>query len=616
MSRRAKHRRAARGSIRPEALDAQRVLPDDHPYRLDEPLESSLALGTRLLALIRHSKAAEAIQLRLNSLTELDERGDSVLCGPRPGPRAQVTVEMLLLATLICAHKLKSYRRTDLSRALVGLHPDVARKVGLIGSDGDLIVPSYKLMLRQLLRMETVLRAGWAVVERAGHPDERRTRHDLRWLTQTLIKATIPKKQRERVNHVVVDSTHVRSWGSWLPSTSEDDVESEPVAERHKQIVEGKKDEDLSGRDLENVRFSAAEKGKKIGPDGRPIYFRDPDARVGWRSSSAEGKKGRFAGYDAHFGVAAPTVSSNGSLLKVTLTTPRPFIVSISVNPALSNYAATGARLVLEARETCENVTDGTADRGYTPHREKFVRPLHAEGINVFMDFKQQVVNKARPARLGKRRQQVVIHAGTILSSPLPKNLDVPPDGLRAKERSKAQAKWYEDRYRTYGWSPKHHFGDGRVQFRSPSNAGRATTEPASAATGPSRVPFVGTAGTSRSTISASLDELDQWQRIPYGTGAWQRAYYPARSAVESVISKIKEKGGLAHGSCQAMRLAANTISVLGLVVVHNLRQAAKAEADDGTDSDDGTERGDAPQAPNPGNGSSPSAQKARRAPP
>ena len=201
------------------------MLPDDHPYRLDEPLESSLALGTRLLALIRmasRSKAAsDAIQLRLNSLTELDERGDSVLCGPRPGPRAQVTVEMLLLATLICARKLKSYRRTDLSRALVGLHPDVARKVGLIGSDGDLIVPSYKLMLRQMLRMETVLRAGWTVVERAGQPDERRIRHDLRWLTQTLIKATIPKKQRGRITHVVVDSTHVRSWGSWLPSTSE-----------------------------------------------------------------------------------------------------------------------------------------------------------------------------------------------------------------------------------------------------------------------------------------------------------------------------------------------------------------------------------------------------------
>ena len=118
---------------------------------------------------------------------------------------------MILLAVLVCTQVHKSFRRTDILRTLIGLHEDVARRVGLIDSDGILFVPSYKAFAYQVLRLEAVLCEGWTAQTGWLAP----VRCDLRWFVQTLIKASIPRKMRRMIRHVAVDGTAVQSWGTW-----------------------------------------------------------------------------------------------------------------------------------------------------------------------------------------------------------------------------------------------------------------------------------------------------------------------------------------------------------------------------------------------------------------
>ena len=207
MKVRAAYRRAARSPSRlGEAYEAQQVLPSDYPSFGEEPLTSPKSVGMRMLTFLRDCDEIKYLQERLNG--EVSSDHERRLLGKRSGQTSAVTVEMILLAVLVCAQVHKSFRRTDLLRTLIGLHEDVARKVGLIDSDGILFVPSYKAFAYQLLRLEAVLCEGWTV-----QTGWLATVHcDLRWLVQTLIKASIPRKMRRMIRHVAVDGTAVQSW--------------------------------------------------------------------------------------------------------------------------------------------------------------------------------------------------------------------------------------------------------------------------------------------------------------------------------------------------------------------------------------------------------------------
>ena len=131
---------------------------------------------------------------------------------------------------------------------------------------------------------------------------------------------------------------------------------------------------------------------------------------------------------------------------------------------------------------------------------------------------------------------------------------------------------------------------DGRVQLRTAASAGRVRTTPATAAAGSHAVPYVGQQHGKR-TIVAHREDLDQWQRLPYGTRAWGSVYHGGRGTIESVNSQLRDRKGLSHGECRAFGLDANTMRALGLVVCHNLKKAAE-EADSSSDS------GESPQVP------------------
>ena len=143
---------------------------------------------------------------------------------------------------------------------------------------------------------------------------------------------------------------------------------------------------------------------------------------------------------------------------------------------------------------------------------------------------------------IGKRKHRAIVHAGTILSAQTPPHLLVlpdPPDDLTTEERTEWRAGWYADRAKHWSWSAKHYFGDGRIQFRSPSGAGRVATKPATAASGSFKTPYMGPSKASP-TATALPEQLDTWQRLPFGTSAWARAYFSGRSAVESLFSRLK----------------------------------------------------------------------------
>ena len=558
----------------------------------------------RMLTYLRHpgDNFVKQLQERMDRVVDSD---DGNRLGERhPGRRSQVTAEVMLLVVLLCAQVLRSFRLTDLSRVLAGLDADVAREVGLVGPDGEIVVPSYNSLWRQMTRLVEALREGWTVVEREGQPDERRVRYDMEWLIAAMVKASIPRRERRNIRHLVVDGTGIRSWGTWLSGVTKKQADEDPLAVWTKESADGDVDED-ERPDLEKLRRAAEETGSNVryGPDNRPIYGHDKDARIGHKSRNSEGPAGFFMGFELTIGVSAPVVHFNGHLNKVVLEDAAPWICTMSFDPAGSNPGPIGARLVLAAREIFPKLKEVTADRGFTTKRESFLRPLHEQGINVTMDYRKDAIAKADLVKLGKQGQQAYMHAGTLLSLDTPKTKHVPPEELRsqdkwwerdddltveehreAAERKDALTEWYEDRARLWRWSLKRRLPGGSIQFRSPVAAGRAATAAATEAQGSYNVPLLDADDTGRATATGLLQVLDQWQRIPYGTRAWHKAYHTARGVVEGTIGKLKEKGGLARGTCQVMGLEANGLAALARVVSYNLHKQASISAKGGGD--------------------------------
>ncbi len=576
----------------------------------------------RLLGFVRRAGAAD-VQLRLNS--SIEPCGERRLLGPRPGPKSMVTVEMMELAKLILAELKPSYKRSDICRALLGLHPDVALAVGLIDQDGDLIVPPYKVVSDQMRRVEDVLRLGWTLVLNEGQPDETRIRYGLQWLVNLQVKTSIPQKDRNKITHIVMDDTNINGWADWLPSTGEKDAEAnDPYIQYLKDSVDDP-DATIPTHTKKKHIKTAIRKGLGIGSDGRVVYTKDKDSRAGYKSANSEGPAGVYKGYVGRIGVACPTVTYRGDPDTVELEDVTSYIAALIVDPAGTNPGPAGVRLHEYSHDIAPNIIDTTADRGFTM-KPGFLRELHKKNVNVFMDYPKTVVNKPKTVHLGKRRHEAYMHCGTILTVDAPPGSLTPPTHLRRRGSEKKLAKWYSERARTLRYSPKKYFAGGNIQFRTPSNAGRVADSPATMQSGSYSAPMLPPSdpqeSNGRDTIVADVAQLDQYQRIPYGTPAWHETYHPARATVESAISTLKEDGALRHGTCKTMGLAANTLMTLARVVICNLRKTAankrkNNDNDNNSTSGDGCDRPTGtPSGTNPRSGPSSDAVTATRAPP
>lgn len=625
MKRRAELRRfrrfAANGKVDPRhyaALDTQRILPEDHPMRSNGECLSSREQGMELLDLIRRA-GAEDLQHRLHRQVKPDSGG---LLVPRPGPESMVTVEMLLLAVLLAAKLKHSYKRSDLSSVLTGLNADVALAVGLIDEDGNLIIPRYKVIAKQMKRLEDALRQGWTQVRNEGQPDEVRINYNLQWFVNLLLAASIPEEERQKITHVVMDDTDLDSWAAWIRKSYEKDAEKnepyvaysqrspdDPNAADPAREAIGDADGDGDGDDVTPAQKKAHEemakkrkehldkaisKGLDVGPDGRVIYTKDADVRAGHRSATATRRAGVYKGYVVRIAVACATVNFFGdldpyphpkddrSILKPVTT----YITSLIVDSAGTNPGPAGVQLVEQSREIAPNIVDATADRGFTM-KPGFLLALHKQGINVFMDYPKTVVERANLMMLAKGHE-VYMHCGTILPTYISSELLTPPE-FDKPGRKEQYKKWYTDRATTFRYSLKQKFPGGNMQFRTPIHAGRITNTPATMASGSYNAPKVTMAKTdssSRKTVMADVELLNHYQRIPYHTPAWHIVYPSARNTVESAISTIKEDSSLDHGTCKAMGLAANTLAALARILIVNLAKTEEQKPKDEGDSD------------------------------
>lgn len=607
---RRRRRYASKGRVDPlhyDALDAQRILPPDHPKRSNGEFRSSREQGMELLGLIRRA-GVDDVQERLYMQVKPDSDGVLV---PRPGPKSMITVEMLLLAVLLAAKLKQSYKRSDLSSVLTGLHADVALAVGLIDDDGNLIVPRYKVLAKQIGRLEEALQRGWTHVRNEGQPDEVRIRYDLQWFVNLVVAASVPARERKKITHVVVDDTNVLCWASWLPQTSKKDAEAnDPYVDYLRESPDDPDAVDPDQTELDDPDAldpeqekayrkvakkrqeyidKALRKGLEIGPDGRVVYTKDPDARAGYKSANSEGPAGVYKGYVARIAAACATVKFFGNLDpypdpdddRSILTEVISYITALIVDSAGTNPGPAGVQLVEQSREIAPNITDATADRGFTM-KPVFLLDLHKQGLNVFMDYPKKVVGKADLVMLADGHD-AYIHCGTILPADIPPELLTPPefDKPRRKEQRK---QWYTDRATTFRYSLKQKRPGGSMPFRTPIHAGRVTNTPATIAEGSYGAPMVNISQ-SRNTVIADVERLNHYQRIPYYTPAWHTAYHSARGAVESAIATLKESGALKHGTCKAMGLGANTLAVLARVVVVNLAKTEEKRLEEEGDS-------------------------------
>ena len=344
MKRRAECRRrrryAAKGRVDPrlhDHLEDQRVLPSDHPNRDDVPLLSTRARGSHLLRVVRRTKVAQSIQRRLNGLIDLDD--DMRLLGPRPGPQSMVTVEMMLLAILIAADLKKSYRRTDISRVLLGLHAEVAMAVGLIDGDSNLIVPPYKVLAAQLLRMERALREGWTSEAEEG---DEVIEHDLQWLINRFVEHSVPNGELRTITNITVDDTDITAWGEWNKNASIKEAEDDPVVKYLKKSLDVPDLDEPTTQTISKNTQKAIRKGLEIGPDGRPIYGTDKDARAGHKSANSAGPAGPYNGYVGRVAVASDTIGHFREPNKVELYPVTPYIVGLLVDPGGTNPGPAG----------------------------------------------------------------------------------------------------------------------------------------------------------------------------------------------------------------------------------------------------------------------------------
>ena len=223
----------------------------------------------------------------------------------------------------------------------------------------------------------------------------------------------------------------------------------------------------------------------------------------------------------------------------------------------------------------------------YSTKRETFVRLVHEVGVNLTRDYKEFVRRRVKTITIGatkKSKESVHLHCGTVLPQWITRYWEQPPARLLRPDRKDDLAQWYALRAKLLRWADRGHFktttgeitGDKRFQCPACADFCDDPTAPRSYGH-----PQLAKPGTTRcccgSVVTIKVEDLDDYQLIPYGTPAWQTAY-GRRNLVETVNSMFKPDKGREIGKCQAFGLAANTMASIALAVAHNLKETTKTQ--------------------------------------
>ena len=529
-------------------LDKQRCLPNFPPTFEDEdPLWTIEEQVQPYLALIRRSGVAQSLERRLRH---------------HPGRESRISMEALLLAMMMAAKILGSYRRTDVCTILNGFPSQIAYQLGLWDPDNPPPI-SYHMVCVQIQRLERALGATWT-----GTGD---TVGDLVWLCHTMIEAGIPRKYRKKIKTITFDGKVIESWGVSKIFVKEKDALAEHRLKEREQA-------DLDEPELPAITGPITNEIGTFGPDRRLIRSHDIHSRLTYKTSTTREKARIVLGYDLHLASSVPEVEWIGNPRDIAFkeNVPR-FILAMALVPGSTNPGPIGLDLVAKAKRIAPGITEAVLDRGYSNKRKTFCRELHKQGINVVMDYNSTELKTAKTVDAGRDgKQQLFLQGGSLFPPWLPDELLVPPKGLTGDKLDK----WYADRA-CWRWTVHKYLDDGSAQFMCPQCAGRVKTSAKTFNPSPPKkhpVPYrrIDDEYCCNGTVTVPVDILDSFQRIPPKTPAWKKSYHGRRNTSENKNSMLGDKGNFAVGWCRVFNMMAFTIGALMKVLRHNLAEAIR----------------------------------------
>ena len=311
----------------------------------------------------------------------------------------------------------------------------------------------------------------------------------------------------------------------------------------------------------------------------RPEFGRGSPLRT-----EASGLHGQLQhrGYAATVAVATPRATWRGDADrpgKPKTHTPH-YILAVSADPASRRPGPIGFEAVQRAKRVAPRISEVVADPPYTLDGPRFNRPLHAQGVNVFMKPPPSAIGRVPMVTISGRsvhHHHLLIIDGTIFPQWMPKDLWAPPQHLTGPQLTA----WFGRRAK-YRYVPvcKVRDSGGRVRairFKCPVCAGRLAGM--SGIAGARAIPAAGP-GHGRpccpGTVQVPIGQMDSYQTIPFGTAAFNAAY-AARNRAENAHQRLRECLGQFHrGTGREPDGARCTMALVAAAVGHNIRLAAR----------------------------------------
>ncbi len=486
---------------------ARRELPRQHRVSLIEETSVSTALFDSALADARGTRATRIIDDKL---------------GRRRDATARLSVLGLFVAMSL--HGRERHHRmhaVEWVRKLNSLNNHQLRQLGMPQWKRD--SGGYDRVWRLHDRICKLLATGWDHVD-AGTGEILEINSD--WFMSETILSSVPLD--------LIQGAAIAIDGTDLPTHA---VVAFDVKDEH--VDRGGTPGESNGKSIES---GAKAKVYGVGPDGRPIFTKDFDARAGHRSAVNSRRAGPYIGRELHIGATVPALTSTDGVTYANFGPAVPsFVVVARATPAGTHRGNAVTDLLLGASEAgyCAEVL---ADGGYTLMRaETFHFPLQAAGVGLTMrPASHQVGEKAGLGR-------AIVVDGQIFSDLLPQELR----DLRLPDRSSTQlqiaevtAKYNRRAAFRYG----HHqtsVETGVTRWMCPVHRGTVRCRANARSMRNSKsAPLVALAeGVSTccdGVVSVGADQLPLRQRTIVGTTAWHAAF-ARRNLIETVNSELKD---------------------------------------------------------------------------
>ena len=459
------------------------------------------------------------------------------------------------------------YLRSDLCKIINGLDATILFHLGLCDNKTFKRV-AYTDVEEQVLRLERTPFSRLLTEQTDDDPDDDDPDGEpkvsaaaigLMRFNMGLLLASIPKRALAKIAAASLDATAFPTY-----------------ARVHDFRVQ--KEVDKAIRDaIERGDLNPVPDGVILGADGKLQRCKgDPPARGAWRSASSETNHmaAFFTGYFVTILTACRDYSYSHQGLRLG-DDIAPYVLALSCDPATENRAPVARELCRALKGPLPSFRTVTADREFTP-RPHFVKWAHLNLIDTIMDYAKPLTKKITKVTVGRRGEVLYQICGDFFPLCIPEKFKNPPDSSLTEDETydfyEERAKW---RYVPNG--PPDANGTrqficpqcaGHVRFAAKTRMGkyRHGNHPA-----PSTGPPFAQQWCCNGSISIRVEDLNQWQPVPWGTRAHQELYAAGRNRIENTNGIIKEDGGLSKKSCQAPGVPAHSMTALALAVASNV---------------------------------------------